>query len=1211
MFIREYLRVFLPLLVMLAAYRVIAVPLIEPSAKQLVPIGPSVIHDRSTPWWSEYFKEGSWQLDQPMMAETEQGTVLLFGKLEKLAADRIKLAPLTILIPQKDESAPGSTSNSAGSKRRTIVIENPQGTEIQFRGAIDFLGGQLPPVKGGQMIGEVKIYAPPKEGDPRDGMLIETRELRIDRRHIWTTGAVKMKIGRSHIDGRDLSIYLDQDLLSSKIVSRDQPESPLNGLDHLELIYVDRVHIDLPDDGLFAERSPGRVSVHPPRPAQAEVHCDGAFHFNFHESLATLMNKVELRHLVEGLPPDTFQSDQIYLHFRWAKPSNVSSSSSESSPTNTDDWSIDRIEAIGTNSSDPNDPARWIRLEAPSMHARGQGRWLKIELDRGRLALANHLPGVVANDSSQVYLQRDSLQVWSPEIEYESQRLVSTDSQSASAKNASDEQHLGQLWAAGPGQAAVVSEDGDPWRLSWAKSLKLQPDGNTDRLTIDGSANARSDRQGRFSADIVDLWLRNLSQDVITRVAAQVQGYIPSSILPERMHAAGQVMVHTSQLRAQVTDMQIWFSYPEIEAAKQRPASIDPQATTSVAPLRLEGDASPPTRQFTTPPNVLKPQSDVASTRGSNERTSSAASPLGTAFSNLAAIANSASQGPVTSSRRPLPQAPGPGQLATSNMELPGPSLKSSPSREPIPSLPMNVTGETLVAKLSQTSRGMLIEDLALSGIVTVTRDQASPTSPWPLTITGSQVRMDSSDEGRLDATIIGSPAKFAIGSGAIESTEIRFNERRQMVWIDQPGSFRIPPEAMQSIAAKPNNAVSSVSSGNSLTAPGLIPSRGKSDQSIEWIEAPEIRWQGRMVFDSRVVRMDGGVKLNGRLQTDADTIWHLEGRANEMLVELQEPIAIGSSSNGQTKIANIQLREAVDIKSAQTDLKGTRRQLDHLEVPELTILVPKQQWIGTGPGSLRSRRIGNANPGSPIFSDKGKPSQSISPSARNPQAELQCLHLRFRGRMEGDMNQQLVSFHDRVEALLEPILSWDQAPDVQLVDRLKIGQTTLMGDQLSVYNTAKLSWNQTQIANEQLRRDAAWEVTCAGHVIVESVNDQGSLAVTASRAQYVAIHSLLRIEGAPREAAVIEHTPANQQSNTPPSRTEISTGAINLKTGEMETQISSVRVNLPGNNNPPNPAANGQQPATPGSFPNSLPGSNTSTPILPSARDSNPLRRP
>ncbi len=1199
MFIREYLRVFFPLVVMLAIYRAIAVPLIEPKVAAIVPLGQAVNHDPKAPWWNAYFLPGKWQLDQPKMIRTSNGTVLLFGKLEKLPNNRIKLFPLTILIPQKGETL--ASAHSTEPKQRALIIENPLGMEIQFRDAIDFLGGQLPPVKGGQMIGEIMIFAPPKDGSSQDGILIETSELRIDRRHIWTTRYVSMKIGQSHVQGKDLSIYLDQDLLSSKDQAPEQTESPVNGLDRLELIYVEKVHIDLPDDGLFAEKTAGRTRVQPPRPAHAAVNCEGAFEFDFHQSLATLSKNVALRHQVEGLPQDTFQCDRLTLHFRWLKTSANAVPSTSPALPNGNEWSIDRIEASGTNSLNPKDPSGWVRLEAPSMNARGQGRSLKIELDRGRILLANHLPGVVPNDSSQVYLQRDSLQVWSPEIEYESQRIVTAQSSVAPANPAENQQSFGQLWAAGPGYATVLSEDGDPWRLSWAKSLQLQPEGRSDRLTIDGSANASSERQGRFSADTVDLWLTSLNENVVAQVVSQGNGYRPASVLPERMHAAGQVRVNTSQLRLQVNDMKFWFSYPEIDAAKKQLALAASVPAPVNAPLQLAGEAKSPERKFTLQPNAPNPGTNPASSNGITEKPSTVASPLGTAFSSLASIANGATQNSGTTPNRQTTPVRGPGQLAASNVELPSLASPNSINREQPPQLPMTVTGETLVAKLSQTSQGMSIDDLAISGgLVTITRDQVSETSPWPLTITGSQVEMNSSDGGRLDATIVGTPAKFAIGSGSIESTEIRFNEHRQMVWIDQPGTFRIPPEAMQSIASKPTKTSPGVSSGSTFTAPGLIPSRSSSNPSVEWIEAPEILWQGRMVFDGRTVKMDGGVKLNGRMKTDPETIWHLQGVSKEMLVELQEPIVIGGNAQGEAKIANVRLLYNVDLKAAQTDLKGNRRSLDHLEVPELMLMVPQQQWIGTGPGSLRSRRIGNANPGSPKMNVGGISNELPSQLVRNPEAELQCLHLTFRGRMEGDMNQQLVSFHDRVEALIEPIFSWDQTPDVKLVDRLRMGQTTMECDQLSVYNTANLSYNQTHIANQQLRRDAAWEVTGAGHVRVDSVNEKGALTIIASRAQYVALHTMLRIEGDPREPAVFEETPANFPPGAAPITGRISSGAINLKTGEATGKIIDIRANLEGLN------GKKQQPASgPAQAPPLNNGNNIQTP-----RDSYPLRR-
>ncbi len=38
----------------------------------------------------------------------------------------------------------------------------------------------------------------------------------------------------------------------------------------------------------------------------------------------------------------------------------------------------------------------------------------------------------------------------------------------------------------------------------------------------------------------------------------------------DRLHASGDVMVNSSELRAQVTDMQVWFTYPEVTLAKKQ-----------------------------------------------------------------------------------------------------------------------------------------------------------------------------------------------------------------------------------------------------------------------------------------------------------------------------------------------------------------------------------------------------------------------------------------------------------------------------------------------------------------------------------------------------------------------------------------------------------------------------------------------------------------
>jgi hypothetical protein len=851
---------------------------------------------------------------------------------------------------------------------------------------------------------------------------------------------------------------------------------------------------------------------------------------------------------------------------------------------------LDRIEAFGSQSLEPDDPTRWVRIDAPSIQTLGRSRWLRVDLKHGRIAMANHLPHMAATETSQVYLQRDTLQVWSPEVEYESQMLRS----GPQSIPASPSSRLGQLWAAGPGQASMVSEDGDAWRLSWAKSLQLQPDGPVDRLTIDGSANARSERQGRFSAETVDIWLRSISDEVLTFLASKTNGDRPSSIITERLHANGKVIIHSDLLRTQVSDLKLWFQYPEIDSAIAHLKAAGIPAPLDVPKL----DASANTT------NQLLGQPGLPTPSAANKPSS----PIGTAFSHIISLANNSSTAPVGSTTTP-PSFHGPGQLTSRETELE--FSQPDPSRLAPTPFPTNVTGETLIAKLSQSSQGLVIEDLALSGNATITRNQLSPSSPLPLTIVGEQIRLDSSDQGYLDATIQGTPAKFSIGSGAMESSEIHLNQQQQLIWMDQPGIFRMPTQALPAQASgmttpyRPLPTPAEPPKAGDF--PGLMVSPSRSDPlkatAGHWVEPPRIEWQGRMVFDGRTARMDGGVSIDGRLQSQPDTIWHFAGRARELNVTLDPPMSFTDKNVSPSTISAVQLIDQVDLKAAETDARGVRRSLNRLEVPELTFLVPQQQWIGLGPGSFRTSRIGPANPENTFSIPANSP--AVVPPATQMQAaaELQCLHLRFRGKMEGDMSKQLVIFYDRVETLLQPILSWDELPDVQLVDRLHIGQTTLMCDQLGIYNNSQLSWNQSQLAHPQTAHGSAWEVTGAGRVVVESVNQQGAFAVTANRVQYAALYHLLRMEGLPGQPALIRRLSAQDPPGTEPTQAAISSGSINVKTGEADLSIVHIRADLRG--------VTGQPPASDPAAPALQSAPVTAAPPIPSPRDAYPLRRP
>ncbi len=108
---REYVRVLLVLAVVLGLYRLVAVPLLEPPAPPASPIEDVVSQQvEDDPWWSKYFASGAWQTKEPTVIQTEQG-VLLFQDWEQITPERLKLWPLTIVIPRDKKSDLADAAN--------------------------------------------------------------------------------------------------------------------------------------------------------------------------------------------------------------------------------------------------------------------------------------------------------------------------------------------------------------------------------------------------------------------------------------------------------------------------------------------------------------------------------------------------------------------------------------------------------------------------------------------------------------------------------------------------------------------------------------------------------------------------------------------------------------------------------------------------------------------------------------------------------------------------------------------------------------------------------------------------------------------------------------------------------------------------------------------------------------------------------------------
>jgi len=1100
MFIRDYLRVLIPLLTAFLVYQGLVVPWMEPKQKIASKHwqAPSIL-DRED-WWDVYFPKDSWQRNSPRVVKTANA-ILLFQTREQKTPTRWQVKPLTILIPQRE----------SGTSKRAIVIKNTQGADIEFKSEVDWTQ-PLPPVVGGILNGEIEIDSPPDEATNDKGMRIVTRDVLINKRQIEANKAITIEMGNSIIEGRNLSIILDKDLLSSDTPEKPK-ESPFNGLDRLELTYVDRVHIGLDPGGLWPNKEVPDIYQ---RPAFATLKCKGSFGFNFHQSRATFKNAVHLEHVVAGLSVDTFDCEELQIqigqnHKQGQVPQNASSVSSN--------WQVERLEALGAPGRDSNDRSKWIKLVAPGMKSVAEGQHLDMDLVNGTIFLSNRLPHATAHELANVYLRRESTQIWAPEVQYVDPRSIDSNSDKplASKKN-QDPNRLGAIQVTGAGRAQLDIQ-GESWRLFWGKQLRVRPDPNDrgkELITIDGSANVSSSVQGRFTAEQLSLWLNPTTPELEMRLATHyTDGQVPQ-FLPDRMKADGGVEIDSPQLRAASESMLVWFAYPTA-----------PAATTVATDHR-----SMPTTD------------EAGSTQVATENR----------IGNLNLAPSSG-----------IPAAPLQQPMLTTPKKQPTNAMASNRAT------PLRVTARTVNAKVLSIGNKAVVEVLDLEGNVTLTKDQLSDNTPWPFTATGDRLSLSQGKMDTNDIIIVGQPAKVAVGSGWAEAAELKLLQSENQFWIDHPGEFVIPVEAMQQKST--GSAASLVSLPGNSNSPnpinGFVPTRLPTKEpanTLRWQRPPRIQWGKRMTFDGKTARFGGGVSVDCRVQTDPQTLWHISAISKMMAVDMDRDVPFrnvnASKPGDQAQVSVIRLEDSVEIHAAQTDLNGVRRSLEHLKLPQLDILVPSQTWIGHGPGELWSRRLGNSSPMGSSFPGVGRDSGQTSAdvATRTAELQLQCIHLSFIGKMEGSMPQRQATFYDRIEALIGPIASWGDVLNVHLVNSLGRNQSLLVSDQLSIFDASGLSFNQQPSANGNSLGSTAWNVAALGRVQMQSNTDKGIVLLESERLAYAAESDTVRIEGTQRQPAVI--TVAG-------SRSAVTNVAIRLKTGEFEGQISRLEGELPQNFQP------------------------------------------
>ena len=506
-------RVFLVMLAMAGFYRLTVVPWVEPkvdaalSAVELSPEQAAAIRaraDQRLAALGDVLPPGSWELDDPIMLESRQMR-LLFKDYHTLPDGRVNLVPCTLVVlPDRNRVVDGKAEG------RTIVLRAPQGAVLEFDEPIDLRQGRLAKLVGGSLRWQVTIRGTPSEPNAEDDIEIVTRDVELAELEVRTNEEVQFRYGRSTGSGRALVAAL----MPRPGVNEHGPN--IGGVDTIRIDRDVRMRLEGFSGGILPgqEASPAQPAAarDPTQPAPPVlVSCAGALCMNVSASVITLEERVEvLRHLPDG-GLDQLSCDLLAIILGDEEAQGGGRLRGGVEPV--------EIQARGA-------PVI-ARSTAAGLEARGTR--LGYEIATRRILLDGEEP---------VSLVAQGTQMEAASIDY----------------TPGPPGTPGSLMAVGPGWLRTKTDKGPAGQATWAKWLRVRPDGAGHVASLAGEAEVAIEAQGRLTAAEMHLWLEATAPQ---HAAAQrsAAGADLSGIQPSRMLARGTVQIDSEQLVARTERM--------------------------------------------------------------------------------------------------------------------------------------------------------------------------------------------------------------------------------------------------------------------------------------------------------------------------------------------------------------------------------------------------------------------------------------------------------------------------------------------------------------------------------------------------------------------------------------------------------------------------------------------------------------------------------
>ena len=317
-------------------------------------------------------------------------------------------------------------------------------------------------MESAQLDGQVTVYRPANTATEEDELRVVTRNIQVNRSHIFTLADVYFSFGAHHGSGRNLSIQL------AHKTDADTPTksfSNIEGVEQMELAFVSELVLQPANASTFSPRGKTPAStLDAQQPltlsnqkTPLRLSCDGPFVFRMGEQKAWFRENVVVTQLDKY--QDNLHCESLQIDFEKG---------------GTEATSVRNLVAIGT----PEKPAT---VTSVSQHTIIVGEELNFDVPNSIVTAAGLKP---------VSIRSPTFAFEAPDFKYE---LV-------------ENGKLGPLVASGPGILRGAAEDGKrTFQVQWDRQLTTSDfDAQRVKIDIDGSALVNFDDQNRIEADEID-----------------------------------------------------------------------------------------------------------------------------------------------------------------------------------------------------------------------------------------------------------------------------------------------------------------------------------------------------------------------------------------------------------------------------------------------------------------------------------------------------------------------------------------------------------------------------------------------------------------------------------------------------------------------------------------------------------------------------------